>query len=237
MGLQSDLGALAAIAAQAETLEVYEREVLDLIGRRVGFDVAMWKRPSGLGPHAPGLDPKVRAACVPHFHRFGPELSPVAEVAAAERGVAVDLDVLGLRRMERLSYYQRLMRPHGGTATAMLYFAHRRRPIGALALGRTRGGFRARELDCLRALVPTLAVCEAAGVPERSSHVEALQPLTPREREVLGYLRHGYTNAQIATALGTAERTVRNQLSSIYEKLGIATRAEAAVMAVELGVR
>ena len=59
--------------------------------------------------------------------------------------------------------------------------------------------------------------------------VDRLIALTPREREVLGYLRLGYTNAQIACALGSAERTVRNQLSSVYEKLGVATRAEAAV--------
>jgi DNA-binding CsgD family transcriptional regulator len=240
MGVQADLGALAEIAGRAETLEGYEREALDVIGRRVGFDVAMWKRPSGLGPYAPGLDPKIRAACAPDLHEFGRQLAQVAEVAAAEGGVAVDLDVLGLRRMERLSYYQRLMRPHGGTSTAMLYFTHRRRPIGALALGRTRGSFAGGELTYLRALVPTLAMCEAATASSAdppARDLAALRALTPREREVLGYLRHGYTNAQIATALGSAERTVRNQLSSVYEKLGIATRTEAAALAIELGLR
>ena len=40
--------------------------------------------------------------------------------------------------------------------------------------------------------------------------------LTEREREVLGYLHLGYTNQQIAAALGSAPRTVRNQLSSAY---------------------
>ena len=63
MGVQADLGALAEIAGQADTLEDYERETLDVIRKQVGFEVAMWKRPSGLGRHAPGLDPKIRAAC------------------------------------------------------------------------------------------------------------------------------------------------------------------------------
>lgn len=47
------------------------------------------------------------------------------------------------------------------------------------------------------------------------------------EREVLGDLHLGYTNEQIARALGTAPRTVRNQLSRVYEKLGVSGRAEA----------
>jgi DNA-binding NarL/FixJ family response regulator len=44
---------------------------------------------------------------------------------------------------------------------------------------------------------------------------------------VLGSLRLGYTNREIGLALGTRERTVRNQLSAIHGKLGVSTRAEA----------
>jgi DNA-binding CsgD family transcriptional regulator len=57
--------------------------------------------------------------------------------------------------------------------------------------------------------------------------------LTAREREVLSYLRLGYTNREIAAACGTSPRTVRNQLSTVFEKLGAATRAEA--VAISLG--
>jgi DNA-binding CsgD family transcriptional regulator len=233
MSVQGDLGRLASAAGEADSLEAYEREVLAVIAPRVGFDVAMFKRPSGLGPHAPGLDPKIGAACAPHWQSFGAEMHEVAAAAAKAGGVAVDLDVLGLRKMERLAYYQHLMRPHGGTSTAMLYFAHRKRPIGALALGRTHGSFRPRELDYLRALVPTLAVCEALAGAHSPAAASSLAALTPREREVISYVRYGYTNAQIALAIGTAERTVRNQLSSAYAKLGIATRAEAAALRIE----
>jgi DNA-binding NarL/FixJ family response regulator len=56
--------------------------------------------------------------------------------------------------------------------------------------------------------------------------------LTPREREVLGYLHLGYSNQQIALALGSAPRTVRNQLSRVYDKLGVGTRAEAVAWAL-----
>ncbi|MDD9947519.1 MAG: LuxR C-terminal-related transcriptional regulator [Myxococcales bacterium] len=51
--------------------------------------------------------------------------------------------------------------------------------------------------------------------------------LSPRELEVLSYLPLGYTNKQIALALGTSAGTVRNQLSNAYLKLGVACRAEA----------
>ena len=61
--------------------------------------------------------------------------------------------------------------------------------------------------------------------------------LTSAEREVLSYLHLGYSNAQIAHARGNTERTVRNQLSSAYAKLGVGSRAEAVAVLAELGVR
>ncbi len=44
---------------------------------------------------------------------------------------------------------------------------------------------------------------------------------------MVDYLHLGYTNEQIGLALGTRPRTVRNQLTAVYRKLGVATRAEA----------
>lgn len=59
---------------------------------------------------------------------------------------------------------------------------------------------------------------------------DGLGPLTPRERETLELLRAGSSNAQIAAALGIAEKTVRNHLSHLYEKLGVHSRAAAIVL-------
>jgi len=53
--------------------------------------------------------------------------------------------------------------------------------------------------------------------------------LTPREREVLAWLAHGKTDAEIAAFLGTSPRTVHKHLEHIYVKLGVETRT-AAVM-------
>jgi pimeloyl-ACP methyl ester carboxylesterase/DNA-binding CsgD family transcriptional regulator len=53
--------------------------------------------------------------------------------------------------------------------------------------------------------------------------------LTPAEREVLRLVALGLDNAAIARQLEKSEKTVRNQVSSIFDKLGVRTRAEAIV--------
>lgn len=63
-----------------------------------------------------------------------------------------------------------------------------------------------------------------------------LGELTARERQVLTYVARGANNEAIGTALGLATQTVRNYLSSIYEKLGLHTRAEVVVWARERGL-
>ena len=57
--------------------------------------------------------------------------------------------------------------------------------------------------------------------------------LTEREREVLVLIARGYTNKQIANTLIVTEKTARNHVSHILEKLGLARRSEAAAFAVE----
>jgi len=59
------------------------------------------------------------------------------------------------------------------------------------------------------------------------------EDLTEREREVLALVAKGYTNKQIAEALYVSEKTARNHVSHILEKLGLARRSEAAAFAVE----
>lgn len=60
--------------------------------------------------------------------------------------------------------------------------------------------------------------------------------LSTRERQVLGYIARGSGNDLIAAELGLAVQTVRNYVSTIYDKLGVRTRVEAAVWARERGL-
>ncbi|MCJ7432476.1 MAG: response regulator transcription factor [Anaerolineales bacterium] len=60
--------------------------------------------------------------------------------------------------------------------------------------------------------------------------------LSEREREVLGLLVHGFSNADIAARLYLSEGTVRNYVSSIFDKLGVTDRTQAAVLALRYGM-
>ena len=62
-----------------------------------------------------------------------------------------------------------------------------------------------------------------------------LEPLTEREVEVLHLLAEGMTNKDIAQALTLSVRTVEAHLRSIYSKLGVESRTEAALWAVRNG--
>ena len=61
--------------------------------------------------------------------------------------------------------------------------------------------------------------------------------LTPRENEILALLAEGQSNKVIARNLGISDGTVKLHVKSILRKLGVHSRVEAAVMAVEQGVR
>ncbi len=72
----------------------------------------------------------------------------------------------------------------------------------------------------------------------RSAPVDAkpLADLSEREREVLVLLARGLSNADIAQRLFLSEGTVRNYVSAILSKLGVADRTQAAVLALRAGL-
>jgi DNA-binding NarL/FixJ family response regulator len=66
--------------------------------------------------------------------------------------------------------------------------------------------------------------------------VTPMEPLTPREVEVVRLMSGGYSNREIAYALGTAEGTIKNQVSSILAKFGVRDRTRAVLKALETGL-
>jgi DNA-binding NarL/FixJ family response regulator len=79
-------------------------------------------------------------------------------------------------------------------------------------------------------------------VPFANSRGVALDPppewerLTPRESEVLTYLSKGFTIKEIANLMGIKWFTVNDHIKSIYKKLNVSSRAEAAVLASKQGL-
>ena len=57
--------------------------------------------------------------------------------------------------------------------------------------------------------------------------------LAPRERQLIGFVRSGLRNREIAEKLGVTEGTVKTYLHTIFEKLGISNRTELAIRADE----
>ncbi len=72
-------------------------------------------------------------------------------------------------------------------------------------------------------------------IPREFDSLESPDPLTRRETEILRLMAGGYSNREIADALGTTEGTVKNYSSSIFSKLGVRDRTRAVLKAVELG--
>ena len=96
------------------------------------------------------------------------------------------------------------------------------RTRAVLTLHQGGGAFGAREVDWLRTLLPTLILADegtaASAGPARA--------LSPREADVIEYVRLGYTNAEIALATGRSVAAVRNLLVRIFDKTGVRTRAQ-----------
>jgi len=59
---------------------------------------------------------------------------------------------------------------------------------------------------------------------------DALASLSPQEKRVLALIAEGCTNKEVAAQLGLSEKTVKNYLSTVFEKLHVSRRAEAAVL-------
>ncbi|MCP9491481.1 MAG: response regulator transcription factor [Solirubrobacteraceae bacterium MAG38_C4-C5] len=74
------------------------------------------------------------------------------------------------------------------------------------------------------------ALRDGSSAPSRGAGGEGPDALTPREREIMGRVAAGRANRAIAGELVLSEKTVKNHIRHIYEKLGAASRAEATAL-------
>ena len=73
-------------------------------------------------------------------------------------------------------------------------------------------------------------------VAEGATRDILLEPLTPRELDVLRLLATGYTNQQIADELVLSLGTIKSYTNKVYEKLGVRNRTEAVIQGRKLGL-
>src|SRR5947209_3484945 len=113
-------------------------------------------------------------------------------------------------------------------------------------LGAGVAGVLGRDADALRLAAALHAAAEDLLVVERALSDGALrtrpaagalvEPLTPRELEVLQLLGHGLSNRALAARLHISEHTAKFHVNAILGKLGAQTRAEAVAQGVRLGL-
>ena len=157
-------------------------------------------------------------------HRNDPEVGDPRGLSRRERQVA---EFAGLGRTPKeIAYVLGLsasaVANAEGRARAKLGLATR----AELASFFAPGGLRRRLIEAELEGEPMLVAAAPLVIEER------LAPLSPAEREVALLAAQGATNAAIGARRESAERTVANQMRSIFEKLGVHSRAElAAVLA------
>ena len=86
------------------------------------------------------------------------------------------------------------------------------------------------------ALDPAIARKLMAQMARPEAMATRVEPLTERELEVLRLAAKGYTNKAIGAQLSISDRTVQGHLAKIYDKLHAASRTEAVMRGVTLGV-
>jgi DNA-binding NarL/FixJ family response regulator len=60
--------------------------------------------------------------------------------------------------------------------------------------------------------------------------------LTRRERETVVAILEGCTNREMARRFGVTEQTIKNQLTTLYDKVGVSSRLELALVALQKGL-
>jgi non-specific serine/threonine protein kinase len=163
---------------------------------------------------------------------FMPGLADAFELLAgvsAARGNAAHaarlfgvVEALQERVGRSLAPAERTLREHG--------LSRIRQALGDPAAKHEHAIGRALPIDQAIALAQSDAQLAATKLPPKR------QPLSRREQEVLGLVAQGLTNRMVAERLVVSERTVDAQMRSVFDKLGLNSRAQAAVWAANHGL-
>jgi DNA-binding CsgD family transcriptional regulator len=162
------------------------------------------------------------------------------------------------RRLRESEFFRRYMAPEGWYYSVSSLFWEGDRLASEIAIRRTaeQGDFTAHEMALLNRLHPHIetALQRLSAVEKRASASAAPRAeimadagesacslprdLTVAERELVRFVRVGFSNKEIAARLDKSVRTVKTQLTSVYKKCGVRSRSRllAMMMSGPLGI-
>ncbi len=149
-----------ALANEAPDETTFDRAVLDLFDRSIGFDAAFFAI-KGEPATVVNVDGKKLDAAIAR-DAYVHELAPMKTAALARRGVVVDTQVLGEQRVLGLQYHRDFAAKIGGRHSLIAFLSVRGVPTGALMLGRCGSTFSDEQLSLVETLLPSLAVARAS---------------------------------------------------------------------------
>lgn len=235
-GHSTEVADIAARAAGEYGLSVDEQAtvrraaLLHDVGR-VGVPNSIWEKPGPLG-----VTDRERVQLYPyHSERIlsrCPALLPAARLAGMHRerqdgsgyhrqlsGAAI---LPGARLLAAADEYQAM--------TQSRSYRRAREPEQAADELRRMGAAGRLDVDAVS------AVCTVVGMPRAIRPAPGPAGLTPREVEVLRLVASGLSNRAIGAALRISSRTAEHHVQSVYGKIGLSTRAGAALFAMEHGL-
>jgi DNA-binding CsgD family transcriptional regulator len=154
-----------------------------------------------------------------------------------------------MQQLRESEFFRRYMAAEGWYYSASLLFWDTDRLVSEIVIRRTveQGDFTAREMALLQRLHPHLETTlqRLSAVERRAGSLGAVKPdgkalldaihalpgeLTVAERELVHFVRIGFSNKEIAARLDKSVRTVKTQLTSVYKKCGVRSRSRLLAM-------
>lgn len=232
-GHSKEVAALARAAGEQLGLEASEVENLEVAGHlhdvgRVAISSAVWEKPGVLDAHE-WEQVRLHAYHSERILRGSEHLAPLVPLVATHH-----------ERLDGSGYYRGCTRRDLPVTAQVLAAADayqamtQRRPHrGALTPDEAQRCL----LDDVRLGLldtnATSAVLSAAGHAATVARRPAPAGLTEREVEVLGFVAEGCSNREIGERLGISRRTAEQHVQNVYAKIGVSSRAAAALFAME----
>jgi DNA-binding CsgD family transcriptional regulator len=225
-------GEIAGLALAATSPRAFRAEVLRKLIHWAGADSGfIHKHFPSTAPLATGtfeeMDMHYAGRCVAGWdEQYGKELAPVIRTGLQSGGF--QLDAQSLERHSSMSFYSDIIKPSRALDAMFCAVELGGEMLALCVINRSSRPLSERALALIRGLLPVFTLGDRV-LSKRDAKLDGELPiarLTQRERQVTELITLGYTNPEIAMALGSSRHTVRNQVASIFRKAGASTRAE-----------